>query len=65
MDYLALLTFDVSNIDMWKLKMSMYLKTLGMNIVPFPNMLKNNNSGWAILVQLESQSNWLTVLWKF
>ena len=24
-----------------------------------------NNSGWAILVQLESLSNWLTVQWKF
>jgi len=24
--------FDVSNIDVWKLKMSMYLKTLGMHI---------------------------------
>ena len=24
--------FDVSNIDIWKLKMSMYLKTLGMHV---------------------------------
>ena len=24
--------FDVSNIDVWKLKMSMYLKTLGMHV---------------------------------
>ena len=32
MDYLAPPTFDVSNIDMWKLKMSMYLKILGMHV---------------------------------
>ena len=24
--------YDVSNIDMWKYKMSMYLKTLGMHV---------------------------------
>jgi len=32
MDYLAPPMFDVSNIDVWKLKMSMYLKTLGMHV---------------------------------
>ena len=32
MDYLAPSMFDVSNIDMWKLKMSMYLKTLGTHV---------------------------------
>ena len=32
MYYLAPPMFDVSNIDMWKLKMSMYLKTLGMHV---------------------------------
>ena len=32
MDYLAPPMFDVSNIDMWKFKMSMYLKTLGMHV---------------------------------
>ena len=32
MDYLAPPMFDVSNIDMWKFKMSMYLKTLGMQV---------------------------------
>ena len=32
MDYLAPPMFDVSNIDMWKLKMSMYLKILGMHV---------------------------------
>ena len=37
MDYLAPPMFappmfDVSNIDIWKLKMSMYLKTLGMHV---------------------------------
>jgi len=32
MDYLAPPMFDVSNIDMWKLKMSAYLKTLGSHV---------------------------------
>ena len=32
MDYLTPPMFDVSNIDMWKLKMSMYLKILGMHV---------------------------------
>ena len=32
MDYLAPPMFDVSNIGMWKFKMSMYLKTLGMHV---------------------------------
>jgi len=32
MDYLAPPMFDVSNIDTWKLRMSMYLKILGMHV---------------------------------
>ena len=32
MDYLAPTMFDVSNIDLWKLEMSMYLKILGMHV---------------------------------
>ena len=32
MVYLALPMFDVSNIDMWKLRMSAYLKTLGLHV---------------------------------
>ena len=32
MDYLAPPMFDVSNINMWKLRMSMYLKTLGLHV---------------------------------
>ena len=32
MDYLTPPMFDVSNINMWKLKMSMYLKTLGIHV---------------------------------
>ena len=32
MDYLAPPMFDVSNINIWKLRMSMYLKTLGMHV---------------------------------
>ena len=32
MDYLGPLMFDVSNIDMWKLRMSAYLKTLGLHV---------------------------------
>jgi len=32
MYYLAPPMFDVSNIDIWKHKMSMYLKTLGMHV---------------------------------
>ena len=32
MDYLAPLIYDVSNIDMWKFKMSSYLKALGLHI---------------------------------
>ena len=35
MDYLAPPMFDVSNIDIWKLKMSMYLKSLGMHVYLF------------------------------
>ena len=31
-DYLAPLMFDVSNIDIWKLRMNAYLKTLGMHV---------------------------------
>ena len=30
MDFMSPPMFDVSNIDVWKLKMSIYLKTLGM-----------------------------------
>ena len=32
MNYFAPPMFDVSNIDMWKLKMSIYLKTLGIHV---------------------------------
>ena len=32
MDYLALPMFDVSNIDMWELRMSAYLKILGLHV---------------------------------
>jgi len=32
MDYLAPPMFDVSNIDIWKLRMSAYLKALGLHI---------------------------------
>ena len=32
MDFLTPLMFDVSNINVWKIKMSMYLKTLGMYV---------------------------------
>ena len=32
MNFMTPLTFDVSNIDVWKLKMSMYLKILGMHV---------------------------------
>ena len=31
MDHLAPPIFDVSNIDMWKFRMSTYLKTLGLH----------------------------------
>jgi len=32
MDYLAPPMYDVSNIDMWKFKMSSYLKALGLHV---------------------------------
>ena len=32
MDFMTPPMFDVSNIDVWKLKMSMYLKILGMHV---------------------------------
>ena len=32
MDHLAPPMFDVSNIDIWKLRMSAYLKTLGLHV---------------------------------
>ena len=32
MDHLAPLMFDVSNVDIWKLRMSAYLKTLGLHV---------------------------------
>ena len=32
MDYLSRPMFDVSNIDIWKLRMSAYLKTLGLHV---------------------------------
>ena len=32
MDFMTPPIFDVSNINVWKLKMSMYLKTLGMHV---------------------------------
>ena len=32
MDYLSPHMFDVSNIDMWKLRMSTYLKTLALHV---------------------------------
>jgi len=32
MDFLAPPMFDVSNINMWKLRMSMYLKILGLHV---------------------------------
>ena len=32
MDYLTPPMYDTSNIDVWKVRMSMYLKTLGMHV---------------------------------
>ena len=32
MDFMTTLIYDVTNIDMWKYKMSIYLKTLGMHV---------------------------------
>jgi len=32
MDFLAPPMYDVSNIDMWKFKMSVYLKSLGLHV---------------------------------
>ena len=32
MDYLSSLMFDISNIDMWKFKMSTYLKALRLHV---------------------------------
>ena len=32
MDYLTPPTYDVSNIDLWKFKMSAYLKVLGLHV---------------------------------
>ena len=32
MDFMTPPMFNVSNIDVWKLKMSMYLKTLGIHV---------------------------------
>ena len=32
MDYFAPPMFDISDINMWKLRMSMYLKTLGFHV---------------------------------
>ena len=32
MDHLAPPMFDVSNVDIWKIRMSVYLKTLGMHV---------------------------------
>ena len=32
MDYMIHPIFDVSNIDVWKIKMSMYLKTIGLHV---------------------------------
>ena len=32
MDYLAPPMFDVSNIDVWKIRMSAYLKALGLHV---------------------------------
>ena len=32
MDYLAPSMFDVSNIDVWKIRMSAYLKALGLHV---------------------------------
>ena len=33
MDFMTPLMYDTSNIDVWKVKMSMYLKTLGMHVL--------------------------------
>jgi len=32
MDFMTPPMFDISNINVWKIKMSMYLKTLGMHV---------------------------------
>ena len=32
MDFMTRPMFDVSNIDIWKIKMSMYLKTIGLHV---------------------------------
>ena len=45
-------------------EISRALLDLGASINLLPSQFINN-SGWAILVQLESLSNWLTVQWKF
>ena len=63
MDYLAPPMFDVCNIDMWKLKMSMYLKTLGMHVYltitkkSFPSNSKHIEANTQALEALRSTLN--------
>ena len=57
MDYLAPPMFDVSNIDVWKLRMSAYLKILGLHVylaATKKSYLGNNKHIEAIAQALEA-----------
>jgi len=54
MDYLAPPMFDVSNIDMWKHRMSMYLKILGLHI--FLTATKKSYLGNSKYIEANAQA---------
>ena len=63
MDFMTPPMFDVSNIDVWKFKMSMYLKILGMHVyltATKKSYLSNNKHIEANAQALEALRNTLS-----
>ena len=54
MDFLAPLMYDVSNIDMWKFKMSTYLKTLELHV--YLATTKKSNFGSDKYIKANAQA---------
>jgi len=54
MDHLAPLMFDVSNVDIWKIRMSVYLKALGLHV--YLATTKKTYSGNAKYIEANAQA---------
>ena len=60
MDFLTPPMYDVINIDMWKYKMSIYLKTLGMHV--YPATIKKSYLGNDKYIEANAQALVLSLI---